>query len=76
MASVLGVSLLFGAIIGIIIPQGFYLAITQVFSYFGLFNFIIPVPTIITLITLTLAFHTSMLGYKGVNFVINYFKPH
>lgn len=75
-ASVTGISLILGGISSTVIPTGFFLAIKQMFGYFGLFNFIIPVTTIITLITLTLSFHASLLGYRGVNFVMNYFKPH
>lgn len=75
-ASIIGVSLILGGISSIIIPQGFFIAIKQMFGYFGLFNFIIPIATIITLITLTLSFHASLLGYRGVTFIMNYFKPH
>jgi len=69
------ISLILGGIASIIIPDGFFNAITQVFGYFGLFNFIIPVPTIITLIYLTLTFQASIITYRGLRFVMEYFKP-
>jgi len=68
--------LLLGAVASVAIPDGFFNAIQQVFGYFGLFNFIIPISTIIALVILTLQFQASLLGYRGVRFIMNYFKPH
>jgi hypothetical protein len=75
-ASFGGIMLLLGAVASIAIPDQFFNAIKQVFGYFGLFNFIIPVPTIIVLVILTLKFQASLLGYRGVRFIMTYFKPH
>lgn len=73
--SVLTISLILGNIASFLIPEAFWSAISSMFSYLGLFSFILPNSTIVTIITLTLTFHASLLSYRGIKWILNYFKP-
>jgi hypothetical protein len=58
------------------VPSGFSTAVHSLFGYIYTFNFILPIPTILTLLSLTLAFEGLLLTYKIIMWIIHLFRPH